>query len=654
MSNGNGAERVYSRRECVVFRRTNEKFGGLSNMAPGYPLQVNGIPIRTSEALYQASRFPHNPEVQRLIIQQTSPMTAKMRSKPHRKNTRSDWELVRLNIMRWCLRVKLAQNWSDFGHLLLSTGDRPIVEESKKDAFWGAKPKGDLLIGKNALGRLLMELREELRAKGDALRQVAPLEIPDFLLYGKAICAISGAFDRAEPPSDARRRHLFVSYATEDAVFVEWLCLKLVSEGYYVWCDRLKLLGGESYPKDIDKAISQDSFRFIAVLSRHSIQKPNPLKERTLALNIAKQRNENFVIPINLDGLAATELGWMQADLTFILFQSWSQGLSQLFRLLLRSNAPRSRDRRSLVAQSLNTQNAVAEEKETLWSNLVEFVHIPRTLLRYEHDERMDRSVSRQSLALWPHYRENSTVCWSFEPPTADLITRYRFQLRGVCEDWREAEGPEINFWNLGKKVLNSALRHKLLCSGLVEDYETGDVYVPKDLTPERFQYLTPSGKSWVRTSGLRSFRAKEDRLYIRYHLSPALRTLLNFFGTDCVQIKIRLYLTDLSGRRLQPSAILAKRKAICRSWWNQQWLARLFATLHLLNPASSEIRIGSTETGTVRLSRWPIAYLATRRLDEAKLIPAADAAEEAVYLSEHRAEFVEETLEEEKLQINE
>ena len=95
-------------------------------------LVINGIRIRTSEAIYQACRFPHMPDVQRLIINERSPMTAKMRSKPYRKVSRSDWNAVRVKIMRWSLRVKLAQNWSDFGRLLLATGDRPIVDSSRR------------------------------------------------------------------------------------------------------------------------------------------------------------------------------------------------------------------------------------------------------------------------------------------------------------------------------------------------------------------------------------------------------------------------------------------------------------------------------------------------------------------------------------------
>jgi type I restriction enzyme, S subunit len=185
--------RTYERSKSVVFLKTNEAFGGLSNMAGGFPLEVNGIQIRTSEALYQVCRFPHRAEVQRLIIEQSSPMTAKMKSKPYRHDTRTDWDQVRVKIMRWCLRVKLAQNWNLFSKLLLETGEKSIIEESRRDDFWGAKPKDEkTLVGTNVLGRLLMELRETLRETmrsggQESLLIVEPVGIQDFLLDGNPI-----------------------------------------------------------------------------------------------------------------------------------------------------------------------------------------------------------------------------------------------------------------------------------------------------------------------------------------------------------------------------------------------------------------------------------------------------------------------------------
>lgn len=185
--------RTYRRDEVVAFRKTGEAFGGLSNMAPGFPIQVFGRRVRTAEALYQACRYPHLPEVQRMILNESSPMTAKMRSKPYRGESRPDWERVRIPIMKWCLRVKLLYNWEKFSELLLETGDKPIVEDSRKDNFWGAKPcrDRDTLTGQNVLGRLLMELRDQLRNDPNPLRSVAPVRIEMFLLDGRSLPTIT-------------------------------------------------------------------------------------------------------------------------------------------------------------------------------------------------------------------------------------------------------------------------------------------------------------------------------------------------------------------------------------------------------------------------------------------------------------------------------
>lgn len=187
--------KLYNANECCVFRKTKELYGGLSNMASGFPLKVNGVQILTSEAIYQACRFPHLPDIQEKIIKEKSPMSAKMVGKPYRSNSRADWDDTRIKIMRWCLRVKLAQNFFEFGKLLESTSDRPIVEDSSKDDFWGAirdKQDESILKGTNALGRLLMELRQSYNEKRYSYEMfvVEPLNIPNFILFGQQIVTI--------------------------------------------------------------------------------------------------------------------------------------------------------------------------------------------------------------------------------------------------------------------------------------------------------------------------------------------------------------------------------------------------------------------------------------------------------------------------------
>ena len=189
---------TYRRSEAIIFRRTREDWGVFSNMAGGLPLCVplrdgRTCTARTAEALYQACRFPEYPNIQAEILEQASPMRAKWISRHYQEFTRPDWDCIRLQVMRWCLRLKLVQHPETFGELLLRTGNLPIVEESHRDDFWGARPNGDVLIGMNMLGRLLTELRDGLRKSLQTQRchnlQIPPPGINRFLLLGSEVCA---------------------------------------------------------------------------------------------------------------------------------------------------------------------------------------------------------------------------------------------------------------------------------------------------------------------------------------------------------------------------------------------------------------------------------------------------------------------------------
>jgi ribA/ribD-fused uncharacterized protein len=157
--------RYYKKGECITFKNTKGEHGSLSNMAPNFPIKIAHIHIRTSEALYQALRFPDYPEIQKHIINYTSPMTAKKYARLHISKTRSDWDKQRFKIMKLCLELKLIYNFEMFSNVLVYTKDLPIVEYTQEDKVWGATYQKGYYVGTNALGRLLMELRKKISDK---------------------------------------------------------------------------------------------------------------------------------------------------------------------------------------------------------------------------------------------------------------------------------------------------------------------------------------------------------------------------------------------------------------------------------------------------------------------------------------------------------
>ncbi len=159
----------------VTFKKTDERFGGFSNMSGEFPILVNGVRVRSTEHLYQALKFPDHPDVQEAILNEPSPMRAKWIAKSkddekkktegNFKKIRKDWDEIQVEVMDFCLKMKLIWHWVKFGNLLRSTEGRAIFEleaREVKSPFWGVVPDGESFRGENTLGKLLMKLRNEL------------------------------------------------------------------------------------------------------------------------------------------------------------------------------------------------------------------------------------------------------------------------------------------------------------------------------------------------------------------------------------------------------------------------------------------------------------------------------------------------------------
>lgn len=126
----------------------------LSNFWPA-PVLMDGTSYPSVEHAYQAAKTLDFAE-RRRIRECATPGEAKRAGR--RVTVRSDWERAKVPIMRDLLRAKFVH--SDLRRCLLATGTEQLVEGNRwGDTFWGVCRD----VGQNWLGRLLMEIREELR-----------------------------------------------------------------------------------------------------------------------------------------------------------------------------------------------------------------------------------------------------------------------------------------------------------------------------------------------------------------------------------------------------------------------------------------------------------------------------------------------------------
>lgn len=170
------SEKTYRTDQCAVFYRVAESFGEFANPCPGYDLELNGTRIPTTEHLYQAMRFPHLPDFQQAILDVEGGIPSKRFTYTRLSDTRRDWHEVNIEIMVFCVRLKMATYPDAFRASLKRVGDRPIVEMSRRDGFWGAKPGFDqaVLKGANLLGQICSEAGVWLMDKPEGEPIVVP------------------------------------------------------------------------------------------------------------------------------------------------------------------------------------------------------------------------------------------------------------------------------------------------------------------------------------------------------------------------------------------------------------------------------------------------------------------------------------------------
>ena len=107
---------------------------------------------------------------------------------------------------------------------------------------------------------------------------------------------------RHTPQRDA----VMISHAIEDNTFTRWLSLQLARNGYRVWCDLTKLLGGEIFWRDIEKALRLRAAKFVYILSRtsNSGEGRGFWKELDLADSEARRNGiHDFIVPVAIDDL---------------------------------------------------------------------------------------------------------------------------------------------------------------------------------------------------------------------------------------------------------------------------------------------------------------------------------------------------------------
>ncbi|MCP4111887.1 MAG: toll/interleukin-1 receptor domain-containing protein [Desulfobacteraceae bacterium] len=137
------------------------------------------------------------------------------------------------------------------------------------------------------------------------------------------------------------KKKLFISYASEDRNTAMKLYEDLKRENVEPWLDAKKLIPGQNWKTEVNRAIKESS-NFLILLSFHSISKRGYVqKEQKIALELLDEfpHGDIFIIPVRLDECEPlderlNELHWVN------LFDSYENGLEQILHAVTKRKIP--------------------------------------------------------------------------------------------------------------------------------------------------------------------------------------------------------------------------------------------------------------------------------------------------------------------------
>jgi TIR domain len=421
------------------------------------------------------------------------------------------------------------------------------------------------------------------------------------------------------------RDTLLLSHANpEDNEFTLWLALQLANEGYRVWCDLTKLLGGEIFWDDIEEVIKSRAVKVLYVLSRTSNAKDGPLKELHFAQGVAKREKlKDFVIPLHIDDLPHGDITIEITRINTVAFtQSWGAGLAKLLEKLEEDKVPKDpKFNRTAVNDWWRTQYSAEQglrnEPEEYLSNW-----FPITLPKHIYFH----SLSRKTIGVLD---VPSTLPY---PAVQDGIYLITF---AEASDLEGKLGPEMYIAEASEplevacllaepkstfgKHLFQLLRiawEQMLAERKLPVYELANkvkcFYFPKDRVPnDKFFFTGVDGDRTYRAMVGYSTRTNPTTgvsVKRLWHFAVQARPMVHPMLAYILKSHV-LFTNDGTTIWESKKKLAAARRSQCKSWWNDEWRDRTLAAATYLCDAADTITVKLGNTASLSIPSTPLPF---------------------------------------------
>jgi hypothetical protein len=423
---------------------------------------------------------------------------------------------------------------------------------------------------------------------------------------------------------------IFISHALpEDNEFTRWLALRLAKEGYPVWCDLTKLLGGEDFWRDIEHAIRNRTSKFLFVLSRTSNGKQGVRDELAVARQVGKDR-QDFVIPLKIDDLPSNERIIELSRLNVVDFsENWITGLGRLLEKLEKDQVPKDeRFNPSSVAEwwrdHMKAQGGIHQAGEPCVSNWFKIDDWPEHLFLHSLEGGKVNADKELPIGL-PNFRFKGAI-FAFEGSTAitermkihgytvtetaalDLSEFQRFGNRNLRIERGEAR-------NIVTNLLRRAFEMHCVAAGLREYAMAGEAkcyWFPAEFSEgDKIQYTHLNGrKTYRRMVGYKTLQPRDGKNRFRtWHFG--IQGKIVHKPELVLAIKSHVVFSEEGQLYESKAKQHSARRGQCKMWHNDTWLDRMLAAMAFLSDPASHLFISvplGTDVG-YRLQASPLMF---------------------------------------------
>ena len=407
-----------------------------------------------------------------------------------------------------------------------------------------------------------------------------------------------------------------ISHANpEDNEFALWLALQLARDGYKVWSDVTKLLGGEQFWADIEEVIRQKAVKVIYVLSKVSNESGRGFrKELHLADSVGRQlKDKRFLIPVAIDDLLPRDYNVYVQQLNTIQFQNWATGLRQLLKALRRDRVPKVNRRYNPDAVSFwwrNFRSAKAgitlrpdhyysnwfpikipnglfwHSLESVYGNKValdfdlpfRFVQSGDAILTFADEEEVKKAIGAEYQIIASEWLDLDDLskgrCTQGDLQGQPLKNLFVQLLREAWQSWIETR--PVGIYELSGRAQ---------CAYFIGNTEVESLKVG---------FLGVDGKqTWRSLVGSWTRPAANEQGVAKAYWHFGVQAKPKLWPALLYQVSSHVIFSDdgrtpwESHRRMHKA-----RRSRCKNWYNDEWRDRLFAAMTYLAAPNDEIKI--------------------------------------------------------------